>query len=321
MAAKINVRSKYPYSEKYDYETRMELIDLDKEKVKDITSGNGFIISAPKAIKDDLKDENGIFSTKYGQTLQDANPYGNRYRCKCGYLSTRLYNGQTCPVCGTQVKYVDDNFTYFGWITLKDPYHIIHPNLYMNLASLIGQSTFMDIITPNDKKDEDGHTVEPVRTKDEPFKNLGITEFYERFDEVCDFYVNKRPDKKDHYDLIMKNRAKVFTQSIPVYTIHLRPFKLEGGELHFEDTNAIFNIMANLAARINDDRYKINRKNKPKEQLLFGLQMKYMELDESINQILSGKKGAEALNGALHSKGAVKNFLNCWKAKRLITSC
>lgn len=63
-------------------------------------------------------------------------------------------------------------------------------------------------------------------------------------------------------------------------------------ELHFEDTNAIFNIMANLAARINDDRYKINRKNKPKEQLLFGLQMKYMELDESINQILSGKKGA-----------------------------
>lgn len=64
-------------------------------------------------------------------------------------------------------------------------------------------------------------------------------------------------------------------------------------ELHFEDTNAIFNIMANLAARINDDRYKINRKNKPKEQLLFGLQMKYMELDESINQILSGKKGAE----------------------------
>ena len=51
--------------------------------------------------------------------------------------------------------------------------------------------------------------------------------------------------------------------------------------------------MANLAARINDDRYKINRKNKPKEQLLFGLQMKYMELDESINQILSGKKGAE----------------------------
>ncbi len=79
--------------------------------------------------------------------------------------------------------------------------------------------------------------------------------------------------------------------------------------------------MANLAARINDDRYKINRKNKPKEQLLFGLQMKYMELDESINQILSGKKGAEVLNGALYTKGTENNFLNCWKAKRLATSC
>ena len=80
-------------------------------------------------------------------------------------------------------------------------------------------------------------------------------------------------------------------------------------ELHFEDTNAIFNIMANLAARINDDRYKINRKNKPKEQLLFGLQMKYMELDESINQILSGKKGAEEFNGALYTKGTEKQLL------------
>lgn len=90
-------------------------------------------------------------------------------------------------------------------------------------------------------------------------------------------------------------------------------------ELHFEDTNAIFNIMANLAARINDDRYKINRKNKPKEQLLFGLQMKYMELDESINQILSGKKGAEISHGALYTKGTENNFLNCWKAKRVKT--
>lgn len=72
----------------------------------------------------------------------------------------------------------------------------------------------------------------------------------------------------------------------------MRPYKLEAGELHFEGTNALFNMMTHYAARINDDRYKINRKSKPKTQLLYNLQMKYMELDEEINQILSGKKGS-----------------------------
>jgi hypothetical protein len=305
--AKINVTTHYPNSDKYAYETTMDIINLDEERVKDVTGGNGFIISAAKAIKDDLKDDNGIFSTKYGQTLQDVNPYGNRYRCKCGRLTTRFYNGQTCPVCKTKVKYVDDNFTYFGWITLKDPYHLIHPNLYMNIASLIGASTFNDIITPNDVKDEDGNDIDFERPKDEPYKKIGMMEFYNKFDEICDFYLAKRPDKIDHYNLIKENRDKIFTQSIPVFTIHLRPYKLDGGELHFEGTNAIYNMMAHLATKINDDRYKINRKTKPKSQLLYNLQAKYMELNEEINQILSGKKGSKSV-GALWRNPWLKTY-------------
>ena len=86
MGAKINVSLHYPYSEEYNYESYLEHINLDREKVKDVTSGNGFIVSSPKAIKDDIKDEYGIFSSKFGQTLQDVNPYGNRYRCKCGAM-------------------------------------------------------------------------------------------------------------------------------------------------------------------------------------------------------------------------------------------
>lgn len=292
MPVKINVKTHYPFSDKYEYETRMEIVNLDRERIIDVTSGNGFIISAPKAIKDDLKDDNGIFSTRYGQTLQDQEPYGNRYRCKCGHYTKKFNEGHVCPICHTMVEKVGDRFGYFGYIVLKDPYHIIHPNLYMNIASIIGPSTFIDIITPNDSKDEDGNEIPVVRGKDEPFKKIGMMEFYDRFDEIMNFYVAKRPDKADHYQLIMENRDKVFTQSIPVFTIHLRPYKLEGGELHYEGTNAIYNMMAHQAAKINDDKLKINRKNKPKAQLLFDLQMKYMELDEEINQILSGKKGS-----------------------------
>lgn len=318
----LNVRSHYPYSDDYIYETSLEIIDLDKERIRDITSGNGFIISAARAIKDDLKDDNGIFSTKYGQTLQDQSPYGMRYRCKCGATKKRFYNGQICKVCGHPVKYVDDNFTYFGWITLKDPYHVIHPNLYMNIASLIGPTVFNNIISPNDQKDENGNEVPVVRTKEEPFKKIGMMQFYERFDEIIDFYVSKRPEKKDHYDLIREHREKVFSQSIPVYTIHLRPYKLEGGELHYEDTNAIFNMMAHFATRINNDRYKINQKSKPKEQLLYNLQQKIMELDEETNKIMSGKRGCirTLLGGRLIIRPCIERFIqvfavNCWKAK------
>ena len=314
MGAQINVTAHYPYSDRYVYETCMEMLNLDQERINDVTTGNGFIISAPKAIKDDLKDDNGIFSTKYGQTLQDQNPYGNRYRCKCGYRFTKFYNGQTCPICGTQVKYVDDNFEYFGWMVLKDPYHIIHPNLYMCIASLIGPSAFVDIITPNDSKDEDGNEIPVERSKDEPYKKIGMMEFYNKFDEIISYYVSKRHEKTEQYNLIMENRDKVFTQSIPAYTIHLRPYKLEAGDLHFEGTNAILNMMSHLTAKINDDRFKINRKTKPKSQLLFNLQMKYMELDEEINQILTGKKGTRGFLWFPMAKSIVKNFLNCWKA-------
>ena len=47
MGANVNVTTHYPYSEKYVYETTMEIMNLDEERVKDITTGNGFIISAP----------------------------------------------------------------------------------------------------------------------------------------------------------------------------------------------------------------------------------------------------------------------------------
>lgn len=74
-------------------------------------------------------------------------------------------------------------------------------------------------------------------------------------------------------------------------------------------------MMAHLVAKINDDRYKINRsRSKPKEQLLYNLQMKYMALDEEINKILSGKKGARVKSlWRTIVKAIVKNFLNCWE--------
>lgn len=290
MQMKVNTR--YSRSNEFDYETRLERVNLDEERRHDVLTGNGFIVSSPKAIKDDIKDPNGIFSTKYGPGLQDANAFGNRYRCKCGHTTSRFYHGLTCEVCGEKVEFKDDNFSMFGYICLKDPYFIIHPNLFMSLAFFIGEKDFMGIITPDDRKDEDGHDLETKRPKDEPFRGIGMIGFHDQFDEIMEYYYHKKPNKRDYYESIMNDKEKVFIQSIPVFTIHLRPYRLDGGVFHFEGTNATYNIIANLAARINDDKTKMNREKKPKNQLLFDMQMKYKELYTELTKIISGKKGS-----------------------------
>lgn len=298
--AQMKVNTRYSQSSDFEYETRLERLNLDKERHDDVITGNGFIISSPKAIKDDIKDPNGIYSTKYGPGLQDVNAFGNRYRCKCGYTTQRFYHGLICPVCGEPVEFKDDNFEMFGYVCLKDPYHIIHPNLFMSLAFFIGEKDFMNIITPVDKKDEDGHEVEIKRPKDEPFFGIGMMDFYERFNEIIEYYRVKKPNKADYYENIMDNIDKVFIQSIPVFTIHLRPYRLDGGVFHFEGTNAIYNMIASIADKINDDRFKMNQKKKPKNQLLFDLQMKYKELYDELTKIISGKKGSR-MDGTLLS--------------------
>ena len=51
----MNVNVTYPNNPDYDMEVKLEKINLDKERVKDLRSNNGFIVTEPKSIKKDLK--------------------------------------------------------------------------------------------------------------------------------------------------------------------------------------------------------------------------------------------------------------------------
>ena len=289
--AKIQVNTRYSENGIFDYSTKLERINLDQTRRHDVLNGDGFIVTSRKNIKEDVKDPNGIFSVKYGPGLQDVNAFGNRYRCKCGHTTQRFYHGLTCPVCGTKVEYRDENFGMFGYICLKDPYYLIHPNLFNSIAFFIGEREFMNIITPVHKKDEDGHDIPIIPPKDEPYFGIGMMDFHDRFDEIIEYYRGKRPNKMDYYENIIDDRDKVFTQSVPVFTIHLRPYRIDGDMLHFEGTNAIYKVMTKLASDINMDKTKMDRKIKPKNQLLFDFQMKFKELYDELTKILSGKKG------------------------------
>ena len=170
----LNVNMTYPNNPEYDMEVKLEKINLDKERIKDLRTNNGFIVTEPKSIKKDLKAADGIYSRKFGTTLQDVNAFENRYKCKCGHLQGRLYIGIKCPICGEPVEYIDDNYNYFGWLVLKDPYYIIHPAIYAQLRNFFGTNRIREnrvdnIIKPLITKDEDGFTIENrQQQEDEP---------------------------------------------------------------------------------------------------------------------------------------------------------
>ena len=293
----INVNMTYPNNPEYDVEVMLKKINLDEERINDLRHNNGFIVTEPKSIKKDLKAADSIYSRKFGTTLQDVNAFENRYKCRCGHLQGRVYIGIKCPVCGEEVEFVDDNYNYFGWLVLQDPYKVIHPGYYAQLRNFFGvnksrENRMDNIIKPVIKKDEDGFTIENGEpTPDEPFLGIGMIDFVERFDEIMEFYLKKYPQKKDMFDDIMKGKDDVFTQSIPVYTTQLRPFSLEDSQFGYEKVNEIYTLLSKLVHVVNNDELKMFRKKKPKNTCLYDIQEQFNDLyTEQIN-ILATKKG------------------------------
>ena len=293
----MNVNMTYPNNPEYEIEVMLKKINLDDERIHDLRTNHGFIVTEPKSIKKDLKGADSIYSRKFGTTLQDVNAFENRYKCRCGHLQGRIYIGINCPVCGEEVEFVDDDYNYFGWLVLHEPYRVIHPGYYAQLRNFFGvnkirENRIDNIIKPVILKDEDGFDIERGEPSvDEPFAGIGMIDFVNRFDEIMDFYLKKYPQKKDMYDDIMKGRRDVFTQSIPVYTTQLRPFSLEDSQFNYEKVNEYYTMIAKLVHTINNDKLKIFRKAKPVSTMLFDIQIEFNKLyTEQIN-ILATKKG------------------------------
>ena len=261
----LDIHLTYPYSDTYKFETKSELLNLDEERLNDLKTGNGFVISEFTNIKKEMKEYNGIFSTRYGRGIGDANPFKDKYSCSCKQLTSRIYNGIVCPHCNTRVKFVDDNYGMFGYLVLLK-HQIIHPTIYKQIESLIGTQRLINILDIEEQKDENGHTIEQDKVShrkgfyrkekgpNEPFYGIGMDDFRERFKEIIDYYYSiatNKASKGPYYDCIVENMDKVFTYSIPVYTTHLRPYSLpDKKRLGLEGTNAIYTMMSKLTTSI-----------------------------------------------------------------------
>lgn len=299
--AVLTTSTTYPHSDEYEYESYIDYIDFDKECEADVASGNGFIVQpAGRNIKKDLKEEFGLFSPKFGQTLADVNLFIDRYKCHCGKLRGRINAGLRCPECHKLCESADDNFSYFGWMKLNDPYVIIHPAYYKKIESFLGKgipvqgakrSKLENILDVTDTQAPLSGKLNTTRAKEEPYFGIGMLEFKTHFDEIMSFYLKKKPNKKIAYEDIYNHRDRVFTHSIPVFSTLLRPVDVSDGSMTYEPTNAMYTMMNKLVTVINRSNTKIQREPKVKNQQLFNLQKKFMELYQELENILSGKKG------------------------------
>lgn len=290
----VKLNLEYPFNSMYDYETRLSKIDLDKEREEDIRTGKGFVISTPRTIKKDLKDQDGIFSSRFGSAMSDIDQYSDRFSCKCGTTQGSVKHGMICPHCLEMVKYVDDDMSIFGWIILQREYYIIHPNLYKNLGALVGNDRIGKIIDPEVNVDKNGVIIENKKPKkpEDQFNGIGMLEFKERFDEIMAYFVKKYPQKRQHYNEIMKNRDIVFTQSIPVFTTLLRPTKYDSsGGLKYEKTNEDYYLINMLVSRCNKGKLRFLKAKKSKMKILFDIQMHFNKIYNELKEILSKKKG------------------------------
>lgn len=284
----------YPYYDDFKCKTKLERVNLDVLGEELIRRNKGFLVRpSHKNIKKEIKNPDGIFSSKFGRSLDDVNEFGNRYKCECGKTIYRINNGTTCPHCNTKVRYVDDDFEYMGFLKL-DSYYIIHPNLYKSVQYFLGGKILDNILRYDDDKDRDGYTLvdNPKQTLDEPFYGIGIIEFRDRFIEIMNFYLQKNKNKKiEYYNDIMSHLDKVFTRTIPVFTTLLRASKNDPNVLKYEASNEIYMIISSLVHNINQNSSKALRAKKPKSKLLYDLQVKLDELYDMIITLLSGKKG------------------------------
>lgn len=227
--------------------TKLNILDARLEYIKSIKYDNGFEITSSDNIQKkkpkSIRLDDGIFSRKFGSTWGDDDAFTEKYRCECGKYKSTFNNNRICDNCGTKVQFVDDDLSIKGWLLLYDDKFIIHPILFSYIEGIIGESNLTGILTgPSINKNG---VISYEENPDNPFHQIGMTQFTHRFDEILNYFFskNKKEAKRLKYEHIMNNREKVFIQHIPVYQFKLRPQKIDGDDIFKDKINDDFHIL------------------------------------------------------------------------------
>lgn len=270
---------------------QLKIIDVDDEFKKDIDSGDGFLITNPVDFNEKTGNRtmDGLFSPLYGVDTFTDKLTDDMYKCECGKTIGGIYEGDICPYCNTPVEFADGKLSTTGYISLGN-YCIINPTAYMWLEHAIGGKELQSIIKFNGKYNVNGKNIS-TKTKLSPYNGIGLIAFREQFDEILDFYENKRKTH-EYCNLIKKNKSAIFTHYVTVYSALLRPLVKDGSKISQFNVNRCYSIILQNANFVRDADSTID-KTIVIEQSLFEIQTEFNSicLNDIIKGALSSKKG------------------------------
>lgn len=283
---------------------RISRLNWDVAYHVDIARGTGFTISEPATFNlDESKQKSllGARSPLYGTSYEDETAFIERTRCKCGEFKGRLFEGETCPICGTKVEAKDVDINFTGWITLGQNY-VINPYYYNHLADCIGKTALADIVNTKLIVDRDGHmrlaNASELDVKStHPFVGIGLVEFRKRFYEIMDWFKAKKKNKDKEFDLLKKSTTEVFTSHIPIYSTFLRPQSSTADTYYYNSIDKHVNPLYTLSEKIK------NCEEIDKHYILGRIQYRVNSLWDENFKLLNGKEGwirGQILGGALN---------------------
>jgi len=246
-----------------------------------------------------IKEMYGIHSPMFGSDYQDENAFAERYSCECGSTIGRIFEGRVCQKCGTKVKFVDVDLKMFAWLKINkdDEFKVIHPLMYRKIAVFLGtkSKTLQNIINFKMDMSLDGKfkKIDGVDYAKNPYYGIGMLEFYKRFDEIMLFYYKKKKNRSDLYEHIMKNKDKVFTNCIPVYSAVLRQVFFSDEDYKYTPLDKLYNSIFGNFQRINEET-EVNDRNFAKlNKNLFRAQT---NLNKAFDMIFTSLTEKEGLN-------------------------
>jgi DNA-directed RNA polymerase beta' subunit len=244
---------------------QLQKVNWDEQCEISFITGNGFEITEAAFKKNkEEKSMNGIHSPRYATDWEDEDAFAERYSCKCKELKGRVYEGEVCKICGTEVKFRDVNLKIVGWIKLSD-YYVIQPLFYKMLKSIIGDKMLTEIIEYDKEITLDGNVI--AKKGKNPFKGIGLIEFKERFEEILDYFRDKKKNKLDIIEEVMRDKNKVFASCIPVYSSVLRPVSFRGENFFFNSFDKKYESIFSLSRLLHDEARLNTRQRKKKDKL------------------------------------------------------
>lgn len=269
---------------------RLVPISWDVEHEEDMKNGYGFPISNPESARKDTKAIDGIYSPLYGTDITDGYDVTERFRCKCRTLTGKFYENVICEECNTPVKYINDTIKKTGWMTCE--FNFINPFWFQVIGKLTGGKKLENMINYEKDIDIDGATVNRQISKNpNPYENIGIFEFEEKFDEIMGYFKNVNKDKSEVYDFIMENKDMVFTNHIPVFSLTLRPIVVVKAIFHYSDINRKFALLLTNISILNKKKSVLDKNKLKVLPMLYNTQLLINEIHDDTLEMNISKKG------------------------------